>query len=77
MDDSIFVAGINWFFCENQKSTMESKPTQADKASYFLDNVMKIGLKMYFLKLLQAMEKYGGPVEQLAIEIKEKIEKSK
>ena len=56
---------------------MESKPTQADKALYFLDNVIKNGLEMYFPKLLQAMENYGGPVKQLAVEIKEKIEMSK
>ena len=76
MDDADFVASVNYFFHGNQKSTMNAEKTQADKATYFLDNVIKNNIDNCFVKLLNAMEQYGGTAEQLAREVKESIGQS-
>jgi len=73
MMDTIFIASVNNFFCGDQKKAMEARNTSADRASYFLDNIIESSLEMYFEKLLDAMEVYEGPAGKLAIKIKRTI----
>ena len=75
MDDKKFVAILDKhsFFSGNQKDTMQAKETNADKASYFLDDVIGKDIDTYFQKLLTVMEGFGGPVATLSSEITESI----
>ena len=75
MDDKKFVAILDKhsFFSGNQKDTMQAKETNADKASYFLDDVIGKDIDTHFQKLLTVMEGFGGPVATLSSEITESI----
>ena len=74
MMDATFIAAVREFFFGNTKPTMEAFRTSADRATYFLDNIIENALDMYFVKLLNAMEAYKSAAGQLAIEIKESIQ---
>ena len=79
LNDVIFMAIIvkNNFFVGNQKATMIELRTEADKASYFLNNVISCNIEECFIKLLNVMEAYGGRLERLACNIKGKLGISK
>jgi len=79
LKDVIFVSILakNDFFVDNQTATIKAQKTKADKASYFLNNVIFNDIEKYFVKLLNVMEVYGDKLEGLANEIKEKLGISK
>ena len=79
LDDTIFVAIIdkNRFFVGDRKARMKAERTAADKASYFLNNVISCDVEKYFIKLLNVMETYGGHLEPLACNIKGRLGISK
>ena len=76
MNDSVFMALLvqKDLFIGNQKATLEAKKTEAEKASYFLDNIIGLDIYEYFKKLLNAMEAFGYPVATLARESKERLD---
>ena len=61
------------FFAGNQKASMIAEKTEPDKALYFLDDVVKRNIDMYFERLLKVMNEYdkeiGGPMSKLALKI--------
>ncbi|XP_065898770.1 basement membrane-specific heparan sulfate proteoglycan core protein-like isoform X3 [Dysidea avara] len=75
MDDLIFVAMLEKsnFFVGNHKATMQAKQTKVDKASYFLDYIVERHVDVYFIRLLNVMEVFGGNGQSLAREIKENL----
>ena len=82
MDDTSFVAKLsdNELLLEDMNYQLKALPTQATKASYFLDHVIKPALDIddtsVFEKLLSAMEHSGDAhVEWLSCEIKSEIER--
>ena len=83
MDDTVFTATLtkHKLLPGNTKSQLTAQPTQADKASYFLDHVIKPALDIddtsSFNKLLSIMEQCGyDHVEKLACKIKSEIDKA-
>ena len=79
LNDANFVTLLekNNFFYGDQKATVQAQKTEADKASHFLDSVISRCIEEYFIRLLNVMEVYGGGVESLAHNIKEKLGISK
>jgi len=75
MDDTVFKSLLiqNKFLIGHQKATLMAQPTRAEKASYFLNNIIGHHIEVYFETLLNVMEAYGDPVTTLAQEIKEKM----
>ena len=75
MDDAIFQALLfkNNFFSGDKNATLNAKPTKADKALYFLNNIIGCDADSCFETLLNVMEVFGDSVAALAQEIKEKI----
>jgi len=53
----------------DQRPTMLAKQTEAEKATYFLNNIINKDIEIYFIRLLNEMEKFGGVVKQLAQDI--------
>ena len=79
LKDVIFVSVLekNKFFVGNQTASIKAQNKRADKASYFLNNVVFHDIEKYFVKLLNVMEVYGDKLEGLASEIKERLGISK
>ncbi|XP_065894416.1 uncharacterized protein [Dysidea avara] len=78
MNDVTFVNMLDRedFFHGNSKASMLAEKTEAEKSAYFLDNIIKRNIDLYFDKLLTTMQSYDGPegaVAKLAIEIKSKM----
>ena len=75
LNDATFVAILvkNEFFVGDQIATMEAKNTAADKASYFLSDVICHDIEKHFIKLLNLMEAYGSDLEPLAHNIKKTL----
>ena len=75
MNDSFFMALLfqKNFFGGNQMATLNAKATEADKAMYFLDEIIARNITDYFKILLDAMEEFGVPTTTLAREIKRKV----
>ena len=83
MDDPVFIARLtkHKLLPSDTNSQLKALPTRADKASYFLNHVIKPALDIddssSFDKLLFVMEQCGfDHVEKLAHEIKSKIDKT-
>jgi len=80
MDDEIFQALLHTknIFAGNQSPMLKSKPTEATKASYLLNEVIKKDIDNCFNKLTEAMEEFdgssNGPVSKLAVRIKSRLE---
>ena len=74
MDDEVFNALLvkNKFFSENHLLAQLHEP-RATTAPKFLAIIVGHDVDKYFRTLLNVMEVFGGPVETLAQEIKEKI----
>ena len=81
MDDVIFVAELfsHDLLPGNHYDKVESRPTRADKAVYFLNHVIKPALVTdthSFNELLNVMEDSGySNVEELAKQIRSKLKK--
>ena len=82
MDDALFIVSLSkhQLLPGNTSNKIESLPTQADKALYFLDHVIKPALDIEdtssFDKLLSIMEQCGyAHVKALACKIKSDIDK--
>ena len=77
MNDAYFMAELtrHFFTTGNLKAMIEAKPTEADKATCFLDNAIKRSLESHditsFQKLLEVMN--SGYQERIAQDIEEKI----
>ena len=77
MNDAYFMAELtqHFFTQGNLKAMIEAKPTEADKATSFLDNAIKRSLDSRditsFQKLLEVMN--SGYQERVAQDIEEKI----
>ena len=83
MDDTLFLTKLSAYklIPGDTNSQLKSLPTQAAKASYFLDHVIKpaldIGDISSFDNLLSVMEQCGYVhVEKLAFEIKSEMSKA-
>ena len=83
MKDPIFVSNLCQLLPGDLKGKVDSKTTQAEAATYFLDNVIKptvdtqCGDTESFNILLSAMESYGSiPLGKLAQTIKEEIQRA-
>ena len=82
MKDAVFLASltsVGLFGKGNLKSEVKAKPTASEAAQHFLDEaisknitVSKVDLKPLY-KLLNAMEKFGGPAGNLAKDMKKAI----
>ena len=72
MNDAIFVARLeeNNFFSGDQKSVMQSKQTQAEKADYFLDSIVKNNEDIVFPTLLDVMKNFGAKTKLLVYKMK-------
>ena len=70
--DAIFIARLKTagLFHGDLKETLESMPTSADRASYFLDHGINKNCRN-FMKLLEVMEKFDyEPAQDLARKIR-------
>ena len=84
MNDTLFIVSLSkhQLLPGNTSNKIESLPTQADKALYFLDHVIKPALDIEdtssFDKLLSIMEQCGyAHVKTLACKIKSDIDKGR
>ena len=79
LKDVLFVSILakSDFFVGSQAASIKAQKTKADKASYFLNNVVFNDVEKHFVKLLNVMEVYGDKLEGLASEIKERLGISK
>ena len=82
MDDILFIVSLSkhQLLPGNTRNKIETLPTQADKASYFLNHVIKPALDIEdttsFGNLLSVMEQCGyDHVKKLACKIKSEIDK--
>ena len=81
MKDAIFVSHLVQLLPGDLKEKVQSKPTQAEAATYFLDNVIKpaidCGDNESLDTLVSAMQSFGSnPLRQLAQKIKEEFQKA-
>ena len=78
MNDQQFVEALNAadFFAGNTRAQMESRPTEADKASYFLTNVIDRNVDKYFVKLLNVMEKFDKDGDAAMYDLSQEIKKA-
>ena len=80
MDDSTFLANLfsNDFLPGDMKAKIESLPTRSDKASYFLDHVIKPSLSGPNDSLMDKLVELIGRSEDLALkDLSEKLNNSK
>ena len=81
MKDAIFVSHLVQLLPGDLKEKVQSKPTQAEAATYFLDNMIKPAIDCGDNKsldiLLSAMQSFGSnPLRELAQKIKEEFQKA-
>ena len=77
-NDPIFNSHLIKVFCGDLKGMVESQPTRAKAATWFLDNAIgptvKCGEQEPFNVLLSVMEKFGGiHLKKLAEKIKKEV----
>ena len=81
MKDAIFVSRLVQLLPGDLKEEIQSKPTRAWAATYFLDNAIKpaidCGDKESLDILLSVMQSFGSnPLKELAQKIKEEFQKA-
>ena len=78
MNDDGFVEALNAedFFSGNTRAQMESKSTEAEKASYFLKTVIDLNVDKYFIKLLNVMEKFDKDGDAAMHDLAQKIKRA-
>ena len=83
MKNNVFIEMLDKkdLFFGNMSAVVQSKPTSADAAAYFIDNVIERSLSGSFVyteifeKLLVVMEEFNTqPLKQLASSIRQKLE---
>ena len=78
MNDPKFVRTLEGedFFAGTEKERMLAKPTQADRADFFLDDVIKPGVEAQLPKLLNVMENYDKELDGDMYKLAQKIKKA-